>query len=282
VLLNLLSNSMKFTPAGGSVALSVSSRRVNVIESISVEPTSGELTTTRTLVDDSAAGKWDEVHVTVRDTGPGVGRQMLDRLFQPFTQGDGSFSRKAGGTGLGLAISKQLVNLLGGRIWLDAAVAEGSSFHFTIVCQNVAAMMMTTTPATTTPATVTMASALAADPHSPRSPMPPASLIARRRPSLGLPLPPQMGAVVIDASGDVSPTTSSTFAAVPTVQSSPRENGGAAAQLVKSSSVELHRRKAEEKSAAASNEPKRPLILGNYSAKRTRTRTTAHIHDRAC
>jgi PleD family two-component response regulator len=89
-----------------------------------------------------------------------------------------------------------------------------------------------------------------------------------------------MGSVVIDASGDVSPTTSSTFAAVPTALSSPRKNDGAGAQLVKSSSVELHRRKAEEKFGAASNEPKRPLILGNYSAKRTRTQSHAHTHHR--
>jgi hypothetical protein len=251
VLLNLLSNSMKFTPAGGSVTLSVSARRVDVVETTAVDPTTGELTTARTHVDDPA-GKWDEVHVNVRDTGPGVDRRMIDRLFQPFTQGDGSFSRKAGGTGLGLAISKQLVTLLGGRIWLDSAVVEGSSFHFTIVCQNVCH-----TP-----------------PPSPRM-VPPASLIARRRPSLGLPLPPQMDSVVVDA-GRVSPSSSASFAAVPVVTPPPSTKASdGPAPLVKSATVELHRRKAEAATALTtppdptpaapdSNEPKRPLILGNH------------------
>jgi len=137
VLLNLLSNAIKFTPSGGLITLSVKSRRVQVIEMDSSDPTTGEHTTSRTLVDNPAYGEWDEVHINVRDSGPGVGAQMINQLFQPFTQGDGSFSRKVGGTGLGLAISKQLVHLLGGDIWLDTSVTDGSSFHFTILCRRI-------------------------------------------------------------------------------------------------------------------------------------------------
>lgn len=154
---------MKFTPPGGTVTLSVTSRRVTVKESETIDPATSECIKTREIVDDPIDGDCDEVHVNVRDSGPGVGREMIDRLFQPFTQGDGSFSRKAGGTGLGLAISKQLVNLLGGRIWLDTSVADGSSFHFTILCNSVKS--------------------------SPRNVIG-LSLLSLRRPSLGLPLPP--------------------------------------------------------------------------------------------
>jgi hypothetical protein len=253
---------MKFTPSGGSVTLSVSARRVSVVESEveSLESGSGqtgERATNRTLVNDPVDGKWDEIHVSVRDTGPGVGRQMVDRLFQPFTQGDGSFSRKAGGTGLGLAISKQLVTLLGGRIWLDDSVTDGSSFHFTVVGRNV----LSYTP-----------------PQSPRDP--PASLLAMRRPSLGLPLPPQITSPVV-MSASSSPTHSADFAAVASIGSTdlPRvstaEGGGkrndGRAQLVKSASQELTRSSPDattvstpQGTVASSTEvkPQRPVILG--------------------
>jgi signal transduction histidine kinase/FixJ family two-component response regulator len=137
VLLHLLSNAIKFTPPDGSVTLSVAARRVNVVESEEPVVDNNSTTNSRQLVDDPVNGQWDEVQVNVRDTGPGVDGRMVDRLFQRFTLGDASFSRKTGGTGLGLAISKQLVGLLGGQIWLDRSVTDGSSFHFTIVCRRV-------------------------------------------------------------------------------------------------------------------------------------------------
>ncbi len=103
----LLNNAVKFTEVGG-VGLSVSSRE---------------------LIGTYA------IHFTVRDTGIGIPRDRMDRMFKPFTQADMSTTRKYGGTGLGLAISKRLVELMGGRIWAESKTGEGSAFHFTISAQ---------------------------------------------------------------------------------------------------------------------------------------------------
>ena len=102
ILLNLLSNSVKFTEKG------------EVVLSVRAEP--GEL-----------------LHFTVRDTGIGLNEAGLSRLFQKFSQADSGTTRKYGGTGLGLAISKLLAELMGGTMWAESAgPGHGSSFHFTI------------------------------------------------------------------------------------------------------------------------------------------------------
>jgi len=105
VLTNLLGNAVKFTETG----------KIGV---------AGE------LIRDAADSI--TVRFTIHDTGPGIAREHQQRLFESFTQGDGSSTRKYGGTGLGLAISKQLVELLGGDIGLVSEPGSGSRFWFTV------------------------------------------------------------------------------------------------------------------------------------------------------
>ncbi|KRB93797.1 response regulator [Noviherbaspirillum sp. Root189] len=106
VLVNLLSNSIKFTHHGEVV-----------------------ITVTSTLVGDGT----HEIRFSVRDTGIGIPPDRLGELFEAFTQVDASTTRKYGGTGLGLAISKRLTEIMGGRMWVDSVVGNGSTFHFTIM-----------------------------------------------------------------------------------------------------------------------------------------------------
>jgi CheY-like chemotaxis protein len=105
VLINLMGNAVKFTPAG-SVACHV--RR---------EEGASEVVTLR---------------FSVIDTGIGIAPDRQQAIFEKFTQADDSVARQYGGTGLGLAISSRLVELAGGRIWVDSRPGEGSSFHFTL------------------------------------------------------------------------------------------------------------------------------------------------------
>ncbi len=105
VLLNLLGNAVKFTSAG----------------SISVEVSA------TSLPEHSA-----EVRFTVRDTGIGIPSDKQECIFQPFRQADGSTTRRYGGTGLGLAIATRLVEIAGGRLWLESQEGAGSAFHFTM------------------------------------------------------------------------------------------------------------------------------------------------------
>ncbi|MBM4289085.1 MAG: hypothetical protein FJ135_13255, partial [Deltaproteobacteria bacterium] len=104
VLLNLTNNAVKFTETGEIV---VSTEMVWHRE--------------------------DQVRLqfSVRDTGIGMDQEQLSRLFQAFSQGDASTTRKYGGTGLGLTISKHLVELMGGEIWVQSSHGQGSTFFFT-------------------------------------------------------------------------------------------------------------------------------------------------------
>ncbi len=71
------------------------------------------------------------LHVAVRDTGIGIPADKRQRIFEAFCQEDASTTRRYGGTGLGLTISAQLVDMMGGRLWLDSEPGKGSTFHFT-------------------------------------------------------------------------------------------------------------------------------------------------------
>lgn len=109
VLVNLLSNAVKFTDKGA----------VEV-----------------TVVGNAIGKSIFEIHFTIRDTGIGIPEDKLGRLFHSFSQVDSSMTRRYGGTGLGLAISKRLVEMMGGRIWVESQPDIGSAFHFVILAES--------------------------------------------------------------------------------------------------------------------------------------------------
>ncbi len=105
VLLNLVSNAVKFTEQGEVQAFV---RRI------------------------AQADNRVELQFTVRDTGVGITPDQQQKIFDAFRQADGSTNRRYGGTGLGLSISRQLTEMMGGKMWLESVPGEGSTFHFTV------------------------------------------------------------------------------------------------------------------------------------------------------
>jgi signal transduction histidine kinase/CheY-like chemotaxis protein len=75
------------------------------------------------------------LHFTVKDTGVGIPHEKQGKIFEAFTQADGSMARKYGGTGLGLTICTRLVAMMGGKVWIESEPGEGSTFHFTVRLQ---------------------------------------------------------------------------------------------------------------------------------------------------
>lgn len=108
VLLNLTNNAVKFTEYGEVV-----------IQIHKQESHNGDV----------------QLHFSIRDTGIGISPEQLGELFTPFTQADGTITRRFGGTGLGLAICRQLVELMGGEIRAESTPGKGSNFHFTLPLQ---------------------------------------------------------------------------------------------------------------------------------------------------
>lgn len=104
ILFNLLSNAVKFTPEGGSVTLVASKEN-------------------------------DAVRICVADTGIGIKAEDMAKLFTEFTQLESTYTKKYDGTGLGLALTKKLVELHGGRIWVESEEGKGSRFFFTLPCR---------------------------------------------------------------------------------------------------------------------------------------------------
>ncbi|MBD2102264.1 response regulator [Leptolyngbya sp. FACHB-261] len=127
VLVNLLSNAIKFTEVGEVVV---------VVSAQPVEPETHEDTAPACRLPE--VGQLYEITFAVRDTGIGIPQNRMDRLFKSFSQVDSSTSRQYGGTGLGLAISHRLSELMGGRMWVESQVGEGSTFYFTIQARSVA------------------------------------------------------------------------------------------------------------------------------------------------
>ena len=119
ILINLLNNAIKFTDTG-EVVVSVDGE--------ALEPGEGQI------------GRECKLHFAVRDSGIGIPQDRLSRLFEAFSQVDASTTRQYGGTGLGLAISKRLSELMGGTIWAESQVGEGSAFHFTIQAEQAPAL----------------------------------------------------------------------------------------------------------------------------------------------
>jgi signal transduction histidine kinase/DNA-binding response OmpR family regulator len=106
VIANLLSNAVKFTPENGSIRLDTA------------------------LIGET--GGVCEIQVDVTDSGIGLNQKQAECLFEPFQQVDSGISRKYGGTGLGLAISKRIVEMMGGRIWVESEEGKGAKFSFTM------------------------------------------------------------------------------------------------------------------------------------------------------
>src|SRR3989454_2285099 len=104
ILVNLVGNAVKFTERG------------EVVVRVEIESQTKEAV---------------RLHFLVSDTGIGISPEKLKEIFEPFAQADSSMSRQYGGTGLGLTISTRLVEMMGGRLWVESEAGRGSAFHFT-------------------------------------------------------------------------------------------------------------------------------------------------------
>ncbi len=107
IILNLGNNAVKFTPINGAISIKVIVKNRNSTDT--------------------------ELEFSVVDSGIGISEEIQAKLFEAFTQADSSTTREYGGTGLGLTISKNLVEMMGGRLWVESRINQGSKFSFTAV-----------------------------------------------------------------------------------------------------------------------------------------------------
>jgi len=121
ILVNLLSNAVKFTPAG-EVVVTVTAQTIELLPEALQQPTY-------------------EIQFAIKDTGIGIPPERMDRLFKSFSQVDSSTTRQYGGTGLGLAICKRLSEMMGGRMWVESQVGQGSTFYFTLIAEALASSL---------------------------------------------------------------------------------------------------------------------------------------------
>ncbi len=117
IIVNLIGNAIKFTEKG-EVIVTVKSEELKIKSGGEEKPS----TLNSSLI---------TLNFSVKDTGIGIPPDKVNAVFEKFTQVDSSTTRKYGGTGLGLAISKRLVEMMGGRIWAESKLGEGSAFYFT-------------------------------------------------------------------------------------------------------------------------------------------------------
>lgn len=122
VLTNLVGNAVKFTEKGNVVLEVSASVERSATSFLPVERSSASLYKREPVM----------LHFSVTDTGIGIPEEKQCRIFERFTQADGSMTRRYGGTGLGAIISKKLVELMGGNIWFESKPGVGSAFHFKV------------------------------------------------------------------------------------------------------------------------------------------------------
>ncbi|MEJ6005236.1 ATP-binding protein [Paucibacter sp. AS339] len=125
VLVNLVGNALKFTEKG----------EVRVEVQLVEDEGEGSPDPTTTMDQESSTGL--RLRLSVHDTGIGMTRDQISQVFDPFTQADGSITRRYGGTGLGLTIVQRLVGLMGGRIQVESQPGTGSCFSFEVALQQV-------------------------------------------------------------------------------------------------------------------------------------------------
>jgi signal transduction histidine kinase len=114
ILVNLLTNAIKFTPTGGTIEVEIAP------DARPGHPAAGEQA--------PLAGRGPWMAVQIRDTGVGIPTALHEAIFEPFVQGDGSRTRTVGGTGLGLAVSRGLARLMGGDLTVQSELGQGASF----------------------------------------------------------------------------------------------------------------------------------------------------------